>query len=308
MEMDRETNIDKTACVVGQRRDRIERTGLTVLEFLGCVIAVVGGAWLGALYLGVDVRHVAHTALAQAELLDHVPPEWRPPGPQDKTMTREQLVATLREELSVLRNDLTALRAGEVGTPAVGASPAPERAPSTASATVKDKTLAYWLRINEIALGEAALQADAESAADNVNAARVFAIKGRISRFAAKSVEALPSEGVDRAVVQFGRQLGDWYERGGELYERAVRIWESPTASDGREQLNQDWRRAEVQHRNEARLLHDKGVAVRSAASRQFRVEFPEFAKPPAPSQTTDKPVEPASVQQEVKADPANGD
>ena len=39
------------------------RTGLSVLEFIGCLMALVGGIWLGAIYLGVDVRHVAYVAL-----------------------------------------------------------------------------------------------------------------------------------------------------------------------------------------------------------------------------------------------------
>jgi hypothetical protein len=304
--MNRKTVSDKTCCAGREGICREARSGLTVLEFLGCVIAVVGGVWLGALYLGVDVRHVAHTALAQTELLDKVPAEWRPTGPEGKAMTREQLVETLREELGILRQDLAVLQGG-VSPVTPSASPASESSPTTPLTITKDKTLAHWLRINEIALGEAALQADAESAANTVNVARVFAIKGRISRFAGKSVEALPSEGVDREVVQFGRKIGDWFERGGDLYERAVRIWESPTASQGREQLNQEWRRAEVQHRNEARLLHDKGVAVRSAVSRQYRVEFPEFAKPVTPPSNTNIPAEPRSVQPEVKSEATNG-
>ena len=304
--MDRKTNAEKTNCAERKRAFHAAHRGLTVLEFLGCVIAVVGGVWLGALYLGVDVRHVAHTALAQTELLDKVPAEWRPTGPGDAGMTREQLVATLREELGILREDLASLRGG-VSPVAPSASQPTEVPQSTKSTITKDKTSAYWLRINEIALGEAALQADAESAADTANAARVFAIKGRISRFAAKSVETVPSEGVDRDVVQFGRQLSDWFERGGDLYERAVQIWESPTASQSREQLNQEWRRAEVQHRNEARLLHDKGVAVRSAISRQFRVEFPEFAKPLTQPSNTNTTTEPRSTQPEVQSEATNG-
>jgi hypothetical protein len=306
--MNRKLLVDRDAWVVRKRAYLPVRAGLTVLEFLGCVIAVIGGAWLGALYLGIDVRHMAHTALAQAELLDKVPAQWRPPGPQDSAMTREQLVATLREELGILREDLTALRSGRSSTAEVSTSPTPGSVTSTPSTSAKDRTLAYWTRINEIALAEAALQADAESAADEANAARVFAIKGRISRFAAKSVEALPSEGVDAAVVQFGQQLGEWFDRGGELYERAVRIWESPTASESREQLNRDWRRAEIQHRNEARLLYDKGVSVRSAVSRKFRTEFPEFAKPAATSDTAETRTEPASELKDAIVHPATGD
>jgi hypothetical protein len=262
-----------------------QRAGLSTLEFLGCVIAVIGGIWLGALYLGVDVRHVAHTALAEAQLLDKVPPEWRPPAPDDKAMTREQLVATLREELGALRNELSSLRTGgDSGDSTEGnISQHGQDKSSVSLGASKEQTLAYWSRINEIALSEAALQQDAESAANGANAARVFAIKGRISRFAAKSVEAIPSEGVDELVIQFGRQLALWYDRGGELYERAVRIWETPTIGQNREQLNQDWRRTELQHRNEALLIKEKAVVVGNAASRRFGEQFPDFAKPLPP-------------------------
>jgi hypothetical protein len=267
---------------------KVRRGGLTVLEFVGCVIAVVGGAWLGALYLGVDVRHVAHTVLSESELLDKVPPQWRPTDPKDNPMTRDQLVTMLREEFGALRQDLTTLQTGASGQTAESPGPRTTSSgnPSLQQAT-KDKTRAYWLRINDIALGEAALQQDAESAANGANSARVFAIKARISRFAAKSVEAVPNDGVDESVVQFGRQLAQWYEHGGELYERAVQIWESPTASQGREQLNRDWRRSELHHRNEALLLKDKAVGVRSAISRQFGEEFPEFAKPTTTTNST---------------------
>ncbi len=251
---------------------RKSRAGLTTLEFVGCTIAVVGGAWLGALYLGVDVRHLAHTALSEAELLEKVPPEWRPPGPNENAMTREQLVATLRQELGTLRSEIVALRtsAGDVDTDRT----------SDAATLVKQRTLAYWLRLNEIALGEAALQQDAETAFNETNAAKVFAIKGRVSSFAAKAVEAVPSGGVDPAVVEFGQQLGDWYEDAGELYERAAQIWDLPAANQTRAQLNKDWRAAELDHRNKARLLNERASAVRSAAGRQFGEEFPEFAKP----------------------------
>jgi hypothetical protein len=251
------------------------------LEFVGCVIAVVGGIWLGAIYLGVDVRHIAYTALSEAELLDKVPANLRPPGPQDG-VTREQLVATLREELGSLKSEISNLRSG--GTDANHEHPQAADATTnkgdlTAPPPDKDISLAYWSRLNEIALGEAALQVDAQSAFDEANAAKVFAIQARIGRFAAKAVETIPQERVEPSLVQFGHQLSVWYEHSGELYDRAVQIWESATSNRGREQLNDDWRRAELHHKNEAKLLRDKAGAVRSAASREFGVEFPPFAE-----------------------------
>src|SRR3970282_808214 len=49
------------------------RMGLSVLEFVGCLIALVGGVWLGAIYLGIDVHRVAYVALSESELMEKVP-------------------------------------------------------------------------------------------------------------------------------------------------------------------------------------------------------------------------------------------
>ena len=275
---------------VGRRN---QRRGLTTLEFVACVIAVVGGMWLGAIYLGVDVRHLAHRVLDEAQLLDKVPPEWQPPAPKEKSMTREQVMVMLRKELGALRSEIVALRtaAAAVGDP---------KLLSEAEALAKEKTRTYWQRLSDIALNEAALQRDAETAIDEASAAKVFAIKGRICRFAADSVEALPTAGAHPTVVQFGEQLGAWYESTAELYERAVHIWESPATNQARSQLNRDWRAAELQHRHEARLLYERAAAVRTSLSRQFGEEYPEFATPAAPGSPAGEP--PAAVEKTTAA------
>jgi hypothetical protein len=259
------------------------RAGLSVLEFVGCFIAVVGGMWLGAIYLGVDLRRVAHEALTDTELLENVPEDWRPVAPEEEVVTREQLISTLREELSGLRNDISSLRDGEKADSGRGGSQSQKTEAGTskvAEQESKEKTLTYWNRLIEIASGESALQNDAAIAFNDANAAKVFAVKSRVSRFAAKAVDAVPQDGVERSVVQFGRQLGLWYERGSELYDKAVHIWESTAAgSQARAQLNDEWKRAELQYRNETRLLDEKSSAVRSAAGRRFGQEFPEFVR-----------------------------
>jgi hypothetical protein len=248
---------------------------------MACTIAVIGGAWLGALYLGVDVRHLAFSALSQAKLLDKMPAELRPVDPNEKVMTREQLLNTLHEELGSLRNQITSLHSGTTSQATDGAGGAE---PISADLMpTKEKTLAYWQRLNEIAVGEGQLQRDAESAFNADNAAKVFAIKGRISRFSAKAVQAVPTQEVDESAIRFGRQLGLWYDRGGELFEKAVRIWETPIGQQARTQLNDEWKRADDQHLSEGRLLNDKATAVRGSMSRIYGTEFPVFSKPSKP-------------------------
>jgi hypothetical protein len=243
---------------------------------MGCLIAVVGGAWLGAIYLGVDVKQVAYTALAQSDLLEKVPEDWRPEGPANKTVTREQLVNTLREELGSLKTEISSLRTDK-GEPSSKHSASNEVESSTST---KDKTIAYWARLTEIALGEADLQQEAEATFNSENAAKVFAIKGRINRFAAKAVESIPTTGVDETAVQFGRYLSVWYNHGGDLYEKAVTIWESPAGPQARTELNDEWKQSELHHRNEARLLKDKAAATRGTLSRLYGDAFAEFAQP----------------------------
>ncbi len=251
------------------------RTGLSLLELLGCLIAIAGGIWLGMVYLRVDMRRAVYDAMAQTEVLDKVPPEWRPVDPDGKLM-REQMVSALREELGTLRSDIAELQAAaapaEVKTEHTAVKP-------TASEERQRNTLAYWNRINEIVLGEADLQQDADSALNESSAARVFALKGRVSRFAARAVEAIPKDDVDPAVLQFGKQLEVWYDHGAALYGRAAQIWELPVASQ-RTNLTKRWTPAQLQRRNEAKLLSEKGTALREILSRRFGVEYPPFASP----------------------------
>jgi hypothetical protein len=283
--MKRETNCS-TKSLMG--RCRRCRAGLTILEFMACTIFLVGGAWLGALYLGIDVRRLAYSALSEAKLLDKMPAELRPIDPNEKIMTREQLLTTLHEELGSLRNQITSLRGGGATGQASESALGGEGSAAMELPPTKEKTLAYWTRLNEIAMGEAALQRDAESTFNADNAAKVFAIKGRISRFSAKSVQAVPIQGVDESVIRFGRQLGLWYDRAGELYEKAVRIWETPIGQQARTQLNDEWKRSDEQHRNEARLVFEKSAAVRRSMSRIYGTEFPEFDKPSPPAASSD--------------------
>lgn len=278
------TRLGSSRAITGRQA----RAGVTILEFLACVIFLVGGAWLGALFLGVDIRHIAYTALSESQLLDKVPADWRPPAPNDKGMTREQILTTLHEELGSLRNQITALRSGGVAGQAAESAAGTKPNAAATQLPTKEKTLAYWDRINEIAMGETALQRDAESAFNANNAANVFAIKGRISRFSANAVESVPTDAVDESAIRFGRQLGLWYNRAGELYERAVRIWETPIGQQARSQLNDEWKRADEQHRNEGRLLTEKAAAVRGSLSRIYGTEFPEFDKAAKPAASAD--------------------
>ncbi|HEX5470434.1 MAG TPA: hypothetical protein VFW73_01030 [Lacipirellulaceae bacterium] len=267
-----------------KRKSWQQRTGLSIMEFLACAVAVIGGAWLGALYLGVDVNQLAYTSLAEAHLLDRLPPQLRPADAKSNVLTHKQLVTSLHQELGSLRNQIAALHSGGEATASPNLpSPADTNATSQ-SRPSKEKTLAYWLRLNKIVARDAELQYDAESAANSSNAAKVFAVLGRIRHFSAKAVEALPADQIDESLLCFGRQLAQWYARGGDLCDRAVRVLESPTGQQARADLDEEWKKAEAQHQNEEKLLYQNATAVRNSLSRIYGLELPEFNKPVEPA------------------------
>jgi hypothetical protein len=266
---------------------RVPSAGISILEFIGCLCALVGGAWLGAMYLGVDVRHLAYVALKDSQLLDRVPEKWRPAAPDAKAgaeaPTPEQLAQRVEHELSALRQEVAALRTSRDGksTVASGGDVTGAASGSNQENGGADKalSLAYWNRLNQIVGDETALQTDSESAASEGNAAQVTAIKARVCRFAASAIRAIPSGGVDSTAGEFGKQLANWYDHGGDLYEDAVRIWESPARGHDGHPLSEAWDQSKAQHRNEGRLLSERAVVVREALTRRFGGEFAALAK-----------------------------
>jgi hypothetical protein len=241
---------------------------------------------MGALYLGVDVRHVAYVALKDSQLLDRVPQKWRPAPPDVKqgveAPTSEQSAQHGEQELVALRQEIAALRtsrdtSADAATKGELVSGAAVSQLATRSID-KDRSLAYWTRLNDIVRDESALQGDSESAATQNNATQVASLKSRVCRFASSAIHAIPTEGVDSTATEFGKQLAAWYDHGAELCDQAVRIWESPARGHNGQPLSEAWDESKAQHRNEQRLLNERGLIVRDSLVRRFGDDFPALS------------------------------
>jgi hypothetical protein len=264
------------------RSRRRDRAGLSALEFVGCLMALVGGVWLGALYLGVDVRHVVFGALSESDLMDKVPEKWRPADPAVANgPTTQELAESVQRELIALRQEITALRTarldGQSSSSHEGGGQ--NRSSADAQQLTKQASLEYWARLQIVVQNEIALQRDAESAATDSNATKVAALKGRISRLTASAIRALPINNVDPAAVTLAKDVANWYEQGARLYDQAVAIWESSARTSSGGQLSKDWEQAQIQHRNEGRLLGDQVAGVRDSLTRRFGEGFAGFSK-----------------------------
>lgn len=255
------------------------RNGLSVLEFVGCLMALVGGVWLGAIYLGVDLHRVAYVALSESKLMDQVPEGWRPETPEsEQAPSQAELAASVQTELVALREEITSLRTpGAKPTPETHADasiPIDSSSGKTAN-SAEQTTLNYWKQLAQVIHNQYALQLDAEAAATEGNATKVAALKGRVSRLTATSIRALPNKNVERSAASFAAELANWYERGADLYDEAVQVWGTTANGPGNPQLAREWQQALSQFNNEGKLIRGRATTVRDALTQQFGVEFP---------------------------------
>jgi hypothetical protein len=258
---------------------RSKRAGLSVLEFVGCLMALVGGIWLGAIYLGIDVQKTAYVALSESQLMDKVPEKWRPVDPAAKDApSSAELTKQVQNELVALREEITSLRDSQQSQPTTLAEKTTSAATTDADQQARQASLAYWSRINEIVHRQATLQYEAESAATTDIAAKVATLKARISRFSADAIRALPAANVDPAALKLGNELATWYDNGADLYDQAVQVWESPARTQAGQPVTQEWDRMQVQHQNEQRLLESRVAAVRDSLIRRFGDGFAPLA------------------------------
>lgn len=256
---------------VGCRTAHDERTGMSILQFVSCLVALAGGVWLGATYVGLDLKKTAEQAITESEILDKVPEDWRPvQAVKEKLPTQEELTAQAQQELASLQGEIAAL---EVGSPSDSAP----NAATDADALDEPKraaTLAYWAQLQSVVGNQAGLQLDAEQAATDVSATKLAAIKARIGRYAADAIRALPKKDVDESAVEAAKELANWYEQGADVLDQAVQVWESSAPGPNGSQLTKNWEQVQTQQVNEGRLLVSRLAAVRDSLTRRFGEGF----------------------------------
>jgi hypothetical protein len=256
--------------VMARRKARDERRGMSVLQFVSCLVALSVGVWLGASYVGLDLKKTAETALVESQILDKVPEDWRPvQAVKEQLPTQEELAAQAQQELASLEGQIAALEVGsETAAPSVAADA------DALDETERTATIAYWAELQKVVGKQSELQLDAEQAATDVSATKLAAVKSRISRYAADAIRAIPKSDVDASAVAIGRELAHWYEQGANVLNQAVQVWEATNPGPNGSQLTKDWERAQTQQTNEGRLLVGRLAAVRDSLTRRFGEGF----------------------------------
>jgi hypothetical protein len=279
------------------------RAGVSILEFLGCTSALVGGVVLGSMYLGVDVKEMAFVALERANLVEPRPDVEEGEAtasaetPTDGTATAEG-ATTAAESTDAGSSPVTPESTAEAAPAAAETSGASDARSTTGSKQpaadvptasppaqstgffaredlITDEqrkvlTLAYWEAL------DLCMEEEVETrvpAIDRDGTWQLFDyLTGRKAghQKAAEAIAALDARGVDDHVMAYAKKARAWHDDGAKLFGRAVDLLtDAPTA-----QLSgpfaQSWQSAATQHKMEARLLAEKHAAVKTYLSHAY--------------------------------------
>ncbi|MEN1678746.1 MAG: hypothetical protein AAGJ46_04085 [Planctomycetota bacterium] len=253
------------------------RSGVSTFQMLACVVAIGVGGWVGANYMGLNLNYVAYTALDETQLLEHVPEEWRPEKGDCPTMECDvklepsELTGQLEEEFATLKKEVAKLReAAMLGHPPAAASPEDE-----VFLARREKTIAYWAHLCEVANQVAQLDRDVEPARSDSTTGHVFDLRRRVFSYGRRMLETTATEGVDEQAVEAGNRLIEWYAKGEQFYVGATAAWDNMQGAPRSPAAAAKIESAQADFAKHSELLRSKVGELSSLLSRRYGTLLP---------------------------------
>lgn len=256
-------------------RTRSAARGLSKFELLAALIAVAGGMWIGANYVGLDLNQTAYDALDDTELLGKIPEDWRPPNPEcpdgdcpSEEEIRQGQLDDLREQLDGLREEVNLITGG------VEPLPQGESTLTAELRTKRDRTLPYWNTLREIVTEVTTLQQRVASFQDPEKYARALSVRRRAMDYGLDAVKLLDDEGVDPQAVEAAGRVSEWFQHGAETIGSAVEI-RSRQQIGGRSVTGVElWRSLEADLAKRTELVRRKTRETAGYLSSRYFTEF----------------------------------
>lgn len=259
-----------------------ERRGINLFELIACLIAVAGGMWIGANYLGVDLQGAAYTALDETELLEKVPEEWRPKNPDcpegdcpDPVEQRATDLLHARTQLESLRNEVEHM--GERGTLTMKAE-AENVKLTDDQLVIRGQTVSYWRTLGEIVDAVNSILERLDEKAGRVDAAQSLAARRQAIDYGVRAIESLDEEGVDPIAIDAAKRISEWLEMGVEILDRAA-VAQSPQPVGGRAvSPEQHLLRGETEYGKRTEFVRRKVLESSVMLRSRYLTEFPVLA------------------------------
>jgi hypothetical protein len=260
---------------------RQQRHGLSFVEFVGCLVAMIGGVLLGSIYLGIDVQKMAVGVLEQAQV---VAPGYFSQVAATSVQEPANESSAVDSQASLADDDAEAA-AGPVsfdaGSPA---APQPEPVAGLATPIVKPEpteaerraaTRAYWDQLTEIMLAEAHGRLRGEGSPEEWELYDYLSQRKRGHEVALAELDKLEAFGVDERLLNHGEQVVAWHKSGIKLFEHALSLLSDGPGAKLTGPFAQSWQSAATQLRMEETLVVERHKAVANYLDREYVAEAP---------------------------------
>lgn len=243
------------------------RSGISIVEFVGCVAALGGGVVLGSLYLGVDVKAMAVGLLEKADI--DVPaslaPEDSPEAPQPAEESPTEEPETSPEGSAASAAATTSDEQADYAETALDAQELDASTEQPQLLSEEEKLAATkqcWNSLRHAISEEATNRTASIVDPSNWQLFDYLLHRKKGHYKAVEAIEAIDLDGVDQRLKAHVQQVLAWQRSGGELFERAAHLLTDAPAGKLTGPFAQSWQSASTQHRMEEKLVLNKHKAI----------------------------------------------
>lgn len=269
------------------RQKRIQRRGLSFLEFIGCMVAMVGGVFLGLFYLGVDTQKMAVIVLQQAQV---IAPSYlnqiaatvsaQPIGEQSPAGDSAQTSANIGgQQPASTSTDVAAPSKSPSNTAAtkttLATSASVPARPEPSGSEQLELTRDYWDKVTGIMLKEANGRLRGAGNPEEWELYDYLSQRKRGHEAALAELEKLDSYGIDDRLADHGDQVIAWHKSGIKLFDYGLSLLSDGPGAKLTGPVAQSWQSAATQLRMEESLVVNRHKAVAKYLNREYASEAP---------------------------------
>jgi len=255
-------------------RSKRLRRGLSIIEFVGCLVALCGGVAMGLVYLGIDLQAVAADVLQSPQMAEF----------QEMTFgaSEDQPTAESKATPNEARAHATNPNGASLETEAEGNLEAAEE--STASSETKSKpteeltevqrkkaTQDYWKILVACVQEESLGSQSGFQAFENWQLLDYLTHRLEGHQQVIDQIKALDDHGVESRVTFHAKYVLSWHLAGTKLNQRALDLITDGPKADLKGPVAQSWQSAATQHRMEEKLIQERHLGVASYLAHIYR-------------------------------------
>lgn len=263
-----------------KKRQSRSRRGLSFVEFVGCLVAMIGGVLLGFLYLGIDVQKVAAGVLEQAQVvapgyfsqvaaapIGEIPADY-PTAANGPVLSEGEESGAIIADVETTPAEPAAAAATESEPTADGSKPFAKPEPTTQEKQAATRT--YWDQLTGIMLAEAQGRLRGEGNPDEWELYDYLSQRKRGHEDALAKLEKLEHLGVDDRLLEHGDQVIAWHKAGIKLFEHGLSLLSDGPGAKLTGPFAQSWQSAATQLRMEENLVVERHKAVANYLDREY--------------------------------------